>query len=148
MQMTRTLASALIFAAVCAAQQYTPDGDLQMPHNYREWIFLTSGIGLTYSNDPDPAPQFDNVFANPAAYQAFLKTGAWPDKTVLIKENRTSEKARCQQRLQSCRRLHVRRVLPYADRRRKEKRRLARPESVVGYSPGSAAGSPSAGAAA
>lgn len=31
------------------------------------------------------------MFANPEAYQAFLKTGAWPDKTVLILESRRSE---------------------------------------------------------
>lgn len=78
-------------AASLLAQQYTPQGDLVVPKDYREWVFLTSSIGLTYSKDTDPSPEFDNVFVNPAAYQAFLKTGAWPDKTVLIKENRTSE---------------------------------------------------------
>jgi len=46
---------------------------------------------MTYSNQPNEHPVFDNVFVNPAAYEAFLKTGAWPDKTVLIKENRASD---------------------------------------------------------
>ena len=81
-----------LFSAVSFAQQYTPQGDLALPKDYREWVFLTSSIGLTYSSAPDPSPQFDNVFVNPAAYQAFLKTGTWPDKTVLMKENRTSER--------------------------------------------------------
>lgn len=90
MQMKKTLVSALFFAASCAAQQYTPQGELVLPKDYRQWIFLSSGIGMTYSNVPNPNPVFDNVFVNPAAYRSFLKTGIWPDKTVLIKENRAS----------------------------------------------------------
>jgi hypothetical protein len=31
---------------------------------------------------------FDNVFVNPESYAAFQKTGTWPDKTVLVLENR------------------------------------------------------------
>jgi Cytochrome P460 len=31
---------------------------------------------------------FDNVFVNPESYQAFLKTGTWPDKTMLVLEVR------------------------------------------------------------
>ena len=35
----------------------------------------------------------DNVFVNPDAYKAFLKTGHWPDQTILVKENRSAEQA-------------------------------------------------------
>jgi hypothetical protein len=31
---------------------------------------------------------FDNVFVDPASYKAFLETGTWPDKTVLVLEVR------------------------------------------------------------
>ena len=31
---------------------------------------------------------FDNVFVNPEAYKAFVDTGAWPDKTMLVLEVR------------------------------------------------------------
>jgi len=34
---------------------------------------------------------FDNVFVNPAAYQAFTKTGTWPDKTMLVLEERGAQ---------------------------------------------------------
>ncbi len=34
---------------------------------------------------------FDNVFVNPEAYRAFLQTGTWPDKTVLVLEVRGAE---------------------------------------------------------
>jgi hypothetical protein len=40
---------------------------------------------------PNAAPLFDNVFVNPSAYRAFLQTGTWPDKTVLVLELRASE---------------------------------------------------------
>ncbi len=34
---------------------------------------------------------FDNVFVNPESYAAFLATGTWPDKTVLVLEGRRAE---------------------------------------------------------
>lgn len=34
---------------------------------------------------------FDNVFVNPEAYRAFLETGKWPDKTMLVLEVRKAE---------------------------------------------------------
>src|SRR5258706_9123723 len=65
--------------------QYTSDGLLVKPENYREWVYLTSGLGMNYgapAENPNAAPFFDNVFVNPSAYRAFLRTGTWPDKTV------------------------------------------------------------------
>jgi Cytochrome P460 len=55
-------------------------------------VFLSSGLGMTYSAERAAAnPLFDNVFVNPEAYRAFLKTGTWPDKTVLVLELRNSD---------------------------------------------------------
>jgi hypothetical protein len=69
---------------------YTADGKLLFPANYREWIFLTSGVDMSYN--PNPANMghsvFDNVFVNPEAYKSFLQTGTWPDKTMLVLEVR------------------------------------------------------------
>ena len=31
---------------------------------------------------------FDNVFVNPEAYKVFVNTGTWPDKTILVLEER------------------------------------------------------------
>lgn len=74
--------------------RYTNDGQLILPENYREWIYLTSGLGMTYglveAANLVTGKRFDNVFVSPAAYRTFLETGSWPDKTVLIKEVRTS----------------------------------------------------------
>lgn len=77
------------------APQYTSDGRMIFPKDYRRWVFLSSGLGMTYgpagNTDGAGNPRFDNVFVNPAAYQAFLQTGTWPDKTVFILEIRRSE---------------------------------------------------------
>lgn len=72
---------------------YTTDGQLKMPEHYREWIFLTSGVDMSYSPSPAMAghSMFDNVFVNPSAYRAFQQTGTWPDKTTLVLEIRGSE---------------------------------------------------------
>lgn len=74
--------------------QFTPAGKLLRPTNYREWIWLSSGLGMSYGplaqNRQDQDPPFDNVFVNPTAYRAFLETGKWPDKTVLVLEVRSS----------------------------------------------------------
>jgi hypothetical protein len=47
--------------------------------------------GRAGAADANRNPFFDNVFVNPAAYQAFLKNGTWPDKTVMILEIRASD---------------------------------------------------------
>jgi hypothetical protein len=38
----------------------------------------------------NPNPTFTNVFVKPEAYQAFLKSGTWPDKTMFMLEERAS----------------------------------------------------------
>jgi hypothetical protein len=74
---------------------YTPDGQLMRPDNYREWIYLSSGLGMTYgllesAVNGVVGQRFDNVFVTPEAYRSFLQTGTWPDKTVFVKEVRAS----------------------------------------------------------
>jgi hypothetical protein len=98
---TRILLALWLTCSILPAQQarageprYTGDGQLLRPDDYREWIYLSSGLGMTYgaveSAASEPAPQFDNVFVTPQAYKAFLQTGAWPDKTMFALEIRHS----------------------------------------------------------
>jgi hypothetical protein len=73
---------------------YTADGSFPLPKNYREWIFLSSGIDMVYgpkASETTGHSAFDNVFVNPDAYASFLRTGAWPDKTVLVLEIRAAD---------------------------------------------------------
>jgi hypothetical protein len=71
---------------------YAADGKLVAPKDYREWIYLSSGLDMTYGPAGPPPGQhaFDNVFVDPAAYRGFVKTGAWPDKTVMVLEIRNT----------------------------------------------------------
>jgi hypothetical protein len=74
--------------------QFTSDGRLLLPTNYREWVFVTAGLGMTYGSPEAAAarePHFDNVFVTRAAYSAFLETGKWPDQTVFVLEVRASQ---------------------------------------------------------
>jgi len=65
---------------------YSKDGKLTLPPNYREWFFLTSGLGMNYSTGVSAHPMFTNVFVPPEAYKAFKATGKWPDKTQFVLE--------------------------------------------------------------
>lgn len=104
-----TLSFAIAATALCAAAvafgdrptpaeagpEFTTDGQLKFPADYREWVFLSSGLGMTYgqaaAQATDENPEFDNVFVNPAAYRAFTATGSWPDKTLFLLEVRASQ---------------------------------------------------------
>ena len=73
---------------------FTSDGKLVFPKDYREWVFLSSGLGMSYLEGPaGGSPAFTNVFANPEAYAGFRRTGTWPDKTMLVLEVRASSQA-------------------------------------------------------
>jgi hypothetical protein len=84
-----------------AGPTYTANGELIRPTDFREWMFVTSGLGMTYNQPAAPrpgsgqaaparTPNFTNVYVNPSAYRAFTKTGQWPDQTMFILEIRAS----------------------------------------------------------
>jgi hypothetical protein len=77
-------------AATVEGPRYTADGRLKLPEKYREWVFLSSGLDMSYTerNDKRGHSMFDNVFAEPGAYREFMRTGLWPDGTVLLLETR------------------------------------------------------------
>jgi hypothetical protein len=76
-----------------SAPEYTSDAQLKFPEHYREWIYLTTGFDMSYNPAMQMADHhmFDNVFVNPEAYKAFVETGTWPDKTMLVLEGRGAE---------------------------------------------------------
>jgi Cytochrome P460 len=76
-----------------AGPSYESDGRLKLPAHYREWIFLSSGIDMSYGAAMSGHSMFDNVFVEPTAYREFVRTGTWPDGTSLVLEVRgASEK--------------------------------------------------------
>jgi hypothetical protein len=96
-KITVLLATLLLSLAVplqeAADPQYTGDGQLQLPEHYREWVYLTSGFDMSYNPSMQMSDHhmFDNVFVNPDAYRSFIKTGSWPDHTVLVLEVRGAQ---------------------------------------------------------
>ncbi|HLG58800.1 MAG TPA: cytochrome P460 family protein [Vicinamibacterales bacterium] len=103
--MKKVLLASLVLAYI-AAFTVTTDGqatdsgpryvngmNLARPADYREWVYLSSGLGMEYN--PVPGQQqgqsFGNVFVNPSSYRAFMKTGKWPDRTVFVLEFRASK---------------------------------------------------------
>ena len=70
--------------------QFDAKNQLLRPVNYREWIFLSSGLGMNYSPSKGMPEQFTNVFVAPGAYRAFLANGQWPDKTMFVLEERAA----------------------------------------------------------
>jgi hypothetical protein len=84
---------ALSLLSVAALAQDTKN-QMAVPADYRQWVFLTSSLDLNYSTAATPDHHMlDNVFVDPASYKAFLNSGVWPDKTIMIKENRMAESA-------------------------------------------------------
>src|SRR5262245_11068147 len=83
--------------------QYDAKGHLKRPADFRTWVFVGASIGLRYHKDlPDTTPreqdrpkkaeqkaqpgEFHNVYIQPEAYEHYLKTGKFPDPTVLVME--------------------------------------------------------------
>jgi len=75
-----------------SAPEYTRDAQLKLPENYRQWVYLTTGFDMSYNPSLSrDHHMFDNVFVNPESYKAFVETGTWPDKTVLVLEGRMGQ---------------------------------------------------------
>ena len=74
-----------------AAPAFSAAGELQRPTDYRDWVYLTSGLGMTYGPARAEAgahQMFDNVFVTRDAHREFLRSGTWPDRTMFILELR------------------------------------------------------------
>jgi len=90
------LSSALLLNSATpprSGPEYTSDAQMKLPENYRQWVYLTTGFDMSYSAKAMEMDHhmFDNVFVNPESYAAFLETGTWPDKTMLVLEGRMAQ---------------------------------------------------------
>lgn len=67
--------------------QFTGDGQLQRPVDYRTWPVVGASLGLSYSDHPAPGPgSFHRVYLNPSSYSAYLRTGTFPDGAMFVLE--------------------------------------------------------------
>ncbi len=69
--------------------EYDAAGNVIRPEGYRKWVFVGTSLGLRYQgeggNDQGPG-SFHNVYIQPEAYDEFLETGVFPEKTILAME--------------------------------------------------------------
>lgn len=93
----RALTLGIAIAVACFGAdhaEFDASGQLEFPIDYRDWVFLSSGLGMTYGPAASQAaaqpPLFDNVFVNPPAWAEFKKTGQWPEGSIFILEIRYS----------------------------------------------------------
>jgi hypothetical protein len=72
--------------------QFSSDGKLVRPVDYRRWVYVSSGFGMSYSPAAENSqnPTFTNGFVNPSSYEYFLANGKWPDKTIFVLEEYSS----------------------------------------------------------
>ena len=67
--------------------QWTTDGQLNLPQGFHSWVFLGAPLTPNGLNDGKAGfPEFHNVYTQPEAYQAYRRTGEFPEGTILLKE--------------------------------------------------------------
>lgn len=96
MRLATGVSAAVLMAAAAQAQapgpaaRFTADGKLEFPKDYRTWVYLSSGMDMSYVEDMAMGDRhvFDNVFVDRAAYDGFLQTGHWPEGAVFVLEIR------------------------------------------------------------
>lgn len=71
--------------------QYNQKGELVRPADYRAWMFLSAGYGMSYSPGPGGHELFTNVFVQRWAYDAFAKSGKWPEHSMFVIDERDAE---------------------------------------------------------
>jgi hypothetical protein len=71
----------------CYAPEYTPSGDLLLPKNFQEWIYVGSPLTPNALNGGHANfPEFHNVYMEPCSYAKYQETGAFPEGTIFFKE--------------------------------------------------------------
>src|SRR5215472_4953200 len=67
--------------------QYTDSGDLKLPTNWRQWIFVGEPLTPNALNGGRANfPEYHNVYIEPGSYEIYRKTGIFPDGTIFFKE--------------------------------------------------------------
>jgi Cytochrome P460 len=74
--------------------QYASNGNLLRPKDFHTWVFVGSNLGLGYAKEVAAntvremaRPQlgeYHNIYLKPEDYAAYVRTGTFPDRTVLV----------------------------------------------------------------
>jgi hypothetical protein len=67
--------------------EYAANGDLLLPKNFNEWIYLGSPLTPDGLNGGEAGfPEFHNVYIEPGSWRIWRETGVFPEGTILFKE--------------------------------------------------------------
>lgn len=67
--------------------EYTMSGELILPKNFNEWIFVGSPLTPNGLNGGKANfPEYHNVYIEPGSYEIYKRTGEFPEGTIFFKE--------------------------------------------------------------
>jgi hypothetical protein len=67
--------------------EYTASGDLVLPKNFHEWVFVGSPLTPNALNGGKAGfPEYHNVYIEPGSYEIYKRTNQFPEGTILFKE--------------------------------------------------------------
>lgn len=67
--------------------EYTASGDLILPKNFHEWVYVGSPLTPNaLNNGKANFPEYHNVYIEPGSYAIYKKTGEFPEGTIMFKE--------------------------------------------------------------
>jgi hypothetical protein len=88
---TAVLAQSTSISNVLTRQRYMPEytasGDLILPKNFHEWVYVGSPFTPNALNGGMAGfPEFHNVYIEPGSYEIYKKTNIFPEGTIFFKE--------------------------------------------------------------
>jgi hypothetical protein len=67
--------------------EYTANGELVLPKNWRHWVFVGSPLTPNALNDGKANfSEFHNVYIEPGSFAIYEKTGEFPEEAIFFKE--------------------------------------------------------------
>jgi len=70
-----------------AAVSFNADGTMQLPTGFRKWVFVGAPLTPDGLNDNKAGfPEYHNVYVEQKNVDVYLKTGNFPEGTVIVKE--------------------------------------------------------------
>jgi hypothetical protein len=74
--------------------EYTASGELKLPKNFHEWVYVGSPLTPNaLNNGKANFPEYHNVYIEPGSYAIYKKTGKFPEGTIMFKELQLTQEA-------------------------------------------------------
>ena len=85
--LVQSLSSSSAQTAARQLPEYTASGDLILPKNFHEWVYVGSPLTPNALNGGMAGfPEYHNVYIEPGSYEIYKKTNAFPEGTIMFKE--------------------------------------------------------------